>query len=561
MNWTGGKLQLHARNTDTTVKRQQQHFAKVRKRRQFGHPDGSLPFHPEFLIRKDAVFFAPNNVDSEASGDLQLRGRGLSRQPRLDEYESTVKESKSGSPEDQGPLIPQTYKNRHENTSHIHDTKLDLNSAVSSAVRDEREPLGRRLNDNDFQQKKLMLLNQDDWAGLRLTRPLPTDFSERAKKGEFGKRRKVNRRQLNHQGGGTTAEEPIGHDLHSGTAGDPKPLQGSGRLGQPRNLSHSEDGSECRVPEFSTNLGLSNANSRTLLSGPVRYRSRPPLQYPEAIDVKIGRDALQSTQLPETLMNTPPNLSTRWSDMMLLDNIHSPKQAPVVEAQASKSMLLKKRQLNISNVPRENESSPCPQNYMQEQNMRPRHGSGISSQGLGMNILSYHQFRPGFGTSPMDPKICASFERGLPVQRKKKSPPKPTFADCSESTSDEERLKQVGIPNPKMISTYQDDGQCLELRFPSRVERSIAADENIAQQDDADELWRKFVFGDDLISSTSEHSQGTDLLKMSALDKYQTFGTSTDRPGVEYDEHLQGQFSDAQSQNISLAANYISSEK
>ena len=54
MNWTGGRLQRHSRNTgNRVINRQKQHFAKVRTQLQNGTAQHTIPFRPSFLQEVD----------------------------------------------------------------------------------------------------------------------------------------------------------------------------------------------------------------------------------------------------------------------------------------------------------------------------------------------------------------------------------------------------------------------------------------------------------------------------------------------------------------------------
>jgi hypothetical protein len=143
--------------------------------------------------------------------------------------------------------------------------------------RERVEPSIGNLKD-DLHRDKLRLLQQEDWAGLRLTRPISIDFVDRRRKENFGKRRKI------HQSHSKT------HDQVSG----PRPHQ----------LIHYGPLDEAGGPYMSGALPRA-ADTETI------------------INVRIGNDALQATQTHLSTLAEDRQLSGSFSrrstDSMLLD--------------------------------------------------------------------------------------------------------------------------------------------------------------------------------------------------------------------------------------------------
>src|ERR1700712_2559335 len=162
MNWTGGRLQRHSKKTDKTVRRQQQHFAKVRQRQHSGFHASSSPFRPNFASEMASLPYLPHSGSLVKSRNIQPANGNSARQSTLDQYESLA------------PVVRrlQSLKKRPK-LVHLQDAALH---AARSPVRNQGSAdnpvptegpqnlasgqLRDQVNKSGFQEKKLHLLGQ-----------------------------------------------------------------------------------------------------------------------------------------------------------------------------------------------------------------------------------------------------------------------------------------------------------------------------------------------------------------------------------------------------------------
>lgn len=207
MNWTGGRLQRHSRNTNAVTAKQKQHFARVRARLQNGERAQTVPFQPNFLPREDSILSA--GLTPFGRGSHRHAGHARHRQRTLEEYDTTAplahrlsslkKKSRQAQNVDRG-----SSRNKSERPSshhHINPRKRTpqdskSSSSVSSQGDSEQSRQGTTRNedlsteDAVLEANRKRLLQQEDWVGLGVSQPLMMEFASR--QSGIAKRRKAN---------------------------------------------------------------------------------------------------------------------------------------------------------------------------------------------------------------------------------------------------------------------------------------------------------------------------------------------------------------------------------
>ncbi|KAF2418509.1 hypothetical protein EJ08DRAFT_54204 [Tothia fuscella] len=169
MNWTGGRLQRHQKNSgNTAANRQKQHFAKVRQQLQNGEVQSEAPLAHRLASIKERSSLSPTYTS--AGKDLKAR--------------------------DTLPSSGLPAQSSHDISRQSLDTRK---SRVKSHASSPSSGLKKRLihqstEDSCLESSKKRLLSQYDWVGLAPTRPLQMRFSSHQDKERIGKRRKIDRK-------------------------------------------------------------------------------------------------------------------------------------------------------------------------------------------------------------------------------------------------------------------------------------------------------------------------------------------------------------------------------
>ncbi|KAF2757630.1 hypothetical protein EJ05DRAFT_486663 [Pseudovirgaria hyperparasitica] len=204
MNWTGGRLQRHSKNsTNTVVSRQKQHFARVRAQLQ-STASPTVPFIPSFaqaeqdrLVGRKAYQGRPHRRDKP---DLDaIHERPTERTPlstewylgrNLDHYRSQTEVPK--------PKLLRERAVSKEKTLHVERPFKQQGQLYDPHARlTDQNPPDRNAqdmhaaDDGNFDDERRRLLQQDDWVGIAPSRPLQMHFRSRREKSRVGKRRKV----------------------------------------------------------------------------------------------------------------------------------------------------------------------------------------------------------------------------------------------------------------------------------------------------------------------------------------------------------------------------------
>jgi hypothetical protein len=210
MNWTGGRLSRHSRNTKGSLtQRQKQYFAKVRNNSLNGGQKGS-PIKWSFFEQDQNV---PQHNLPDPSAAASLSSKQASNQPGRSLYDNTRKrvkqrdEARPKSPataatqqkhpsppkvrllhneydlnhqpfdsHEETLMLPQVSKRRR------HASLVQVEVAVLTQVPEEEESL---------EDRRRKILNKSDWVGADLQRPLKLKYTALTADGKIGKRRRI----------------------------------------------------------------------------------------------------------------------------------------------------------------------------------------------------------------------------------------------------------------------------------------------------------------------------------------------------------------------------------
>ncbi|KAF2838427.1 hypothetical protein M501DRAFT_1017435 [Patellaria atrata CBS 101060] len=250
MNWTGGRLQRHAKNNNSVVARQKQYFSKVRTKLQndTSMNQGHILFKPEFLLGNDDSI----NVNLPiGEGTRTHVGHSKMRQSILEDYGNVAPLAKrlssmkhrTSSPDSKDSRKKQKKfhtrersnfsfhaedhgssrkKNRDEPGRHIHGHREKRKDRGELDDTHDKDSIG---GGQQLELSRQRLLQQRDWVGLAPTRPLRLSFSNGKDEENIGKRRKVARNSFRMSG-----EPPLRRDvLRKGLPQDDDPFM-SGAL-------------------------------------------------------------------------------------------------------------------------------------------------------------------------------------------------------------------------------------------------------------------------------------------------------------------------------------------
>lgn len=268
MNWVGGKLHRHSKTNSKPAKaRQREYFAKQKGKLSSQSLSYFENFKPDFL--------------SPAKSSSQRK----CLQQKLEEFESVAPvANRLGSMRSKASMgLQRRTAKQHSQTKidltprRTHDAQSgggshhqEIGQGVPSPLEAAAQPGSPEKSLDRAQwlkEQRNKLLAQDDWAGLRATRPLQMSFISDAERAMIGKRRKINA-----DGGSTWPTRRIQH-----------------------------------------------ATSRSAESSPMWGHASPRNRRAEDISVRIGMNALDSTQH----MSQADSMafgSLRSTESMLLDN-------------------------------------------------------------------------------------------------------------------------------------------------------------------------------------------------------------------------------------------------
>lgn len=233
MNWTGGRLQRHSRNSagKSLSYTQKQHFAKVRSRLQNG-PRAVSPLNFSLLHAARDARQARESKREAPDGELEGRPK---RQKTLSEYATTAalaSRLKAMKPRQVTPgrgtsTGLQHGAKRPEPGSAANSSRAQYNALAgyrpsSAPEATARDQMDNRSNDGyeagwrykpessrpnvfpttlagnrsaakteSLEDKRQSLLQQDDWVGTAITRPLKISFPGANDRGKVGRRRRI----------------------------------------------------------------------------------------------------------------------------------------------------------------------------------------------------------------------------------------------------------------------------------------------------------------------------------------------------------------------------------
>ncbi|QDS75998.1 hypothetical protein FKW77_004509 [Venturia effusa] len=204
MNWTGGRLQRHSKNSakSTDLARQKQHFAAVRQRLQNGATPQGTPFRPSFLIRHGSDL--GQGVTPFVQGSQSHTGHPKAKQKSLDDYSSTAplaqrlssmqrRSARSAEPLERRRQLPSGVHHHEAAGKDVSSTRSQTDAASNSSRHSGSRKRGHsKLGDEALLElSKKRLLMQTDWIGLTNSRPLQMSFTSRQDRDRIGKRRKI----------------------------------------------------------------------------------------------------------------------------------------------------------------------------------------------------------------------------------------------------------------------------------------------------------------------------------------------------------------------------------
>lgn len=228
MNWTGGRLQRHSRNSGgkSLTNIQKQHFAKVRTRLQNGpravspldfslfhaaqdrHEDTRLKEEDARLERQPKRQRTLREYDSTAA----LANRLSSMKPRLTSHRRGLSSQLRPSREPAERRYPHSHHGEAAKRAPITMPAITIREGVDDLYddNDEEEPeqypqSSRRstsftlpprnptvLEHKTLEDQRQSLLEQEDWVGTAIIRPLKISFPTSKNRDKIGRRRKIN---------------------------------------------------------------------------------------------------------------------------------------------------------------------------------------------------------------------------------------------------------------------------------------------------------------------------------------------------------------------------------
>jgi hypothetical protein len=337
MNWVGGSLHRHSKRQLVTGKRSHQGKG-AKSGRIEGNNAGSFTFRPNFLHADCDITNGPSN-----------------RQARLDEYpdiapvvhllqEMHESNQSALSSRSRDPRRKQR-SNIEPDTVHFQTKAGTVNNPITVAESEDEEKDSLEYNQdgtpwesdpNGLSRKRLQLLNQMDWAGLKHSRPLRINFTKH--------KNKVLQRRLHPAESASTRPEENFYE------------RGQHTLSRPTRDGDSE-----------------NYMSRNL----------PPIA--PSIQVKIGTDALQSTHL-----STGYDMPNQWDRVMLPHEAEH--NLPVQSNGPSQDMASEERAYNWETQPKLRSGSWLEENTLIDRQRDVQEQKDADSSGINKTISPSHPF-------------------------------------------------------------------------------------------------------------------------------------------------------------------------
>ncbi len=227
MNWTGGRLQRHSKqNGNVLVNRQKQHFAQVRTNLLHAPPRRSSPFLPSYLRDRDAAESAPRTHRRQKTleefesvapvverlGSLRQRADGGRRRKRkVEEQVEGDADADADAVGRSGQRNVRARAGRDERDGDAGEHRVRSSTLDESLIREKTRGSKEQDEQSLLEENRKKLLQWSDWAALAPTRPLrgtaKTPLTTRKPETE---RRKPD---LIHRAGDTFALAPRKHGL------------------------------------------------------------------------------------------------------------------------------------------------------------------------------------------------------------------------------------------------------------------------------------------------------------------------------------------------------------
>jgi hypothetical protein len=311
MNWTGGRLQRHQKNSgNTSLRRQKQHFAKVRQQLQNGEvTPQSMRFRPSSLLTevsnlRDGI--TPSSIvlqkPSSESNKFQAKLEDFSATAPLARRLASIKKRSSPLQHVHTSKLKAVALQDHRKhiqgpssftpTSALRLRKTRIKSHISSSTSDQkRHNVHRVIGKDSLEASRHTLLAKSDWVGLSPSRPLQMQFSSYQEKERIGKRRKIDREIKSrreqfrdesvhfNKGVGKTPEREI--CVNSVLGGIPKDI--NVRIGDDALISQVSI-TQQQIPQVEALLTLPRESSDTMLfdaeqAGELRYWAAEAHRY------------------------------------------------------------------------------------------------------------------------------------------------------------------------------------------------------------------------------------------------------------------------------------------
>ncbi|KAF2654605.1 hypothetical protein K491DRAFT_464235 [Lophiostoma macrostomum CBS 122681] len=218
MNWTGGSLQRHSKNAHKgIVRRQKQHFAKVRTALQNRPLTSATPFRPSFL--EDEHLTVSGQMPSFGLGSVRHTGHAK----RYERCASPVSRQRHAPLGGRASYSIDAVEHMQNTRAAAHAASSASASSVGTAgstlcklrrVAQKKGASDVDVEDQLLEANRQRLLQKQDWAGLVPTRPVSMHFASRKEKEGIGKRRRVHGHSAmqHHQACDNTERSSIGEE-------------------------------------------------------------------------------------------------------------------------------------------------------------------------------------------------------------------------------------------------------------------------------------------------------------------------------------------------------------
>ncbi|PVI05187.1 hypothetical protein DM02DRAFT_650845 [Periconia macrospinosa] len=181
MNWTGGSLHRLKNTKNGIVQKQKAHFARARARLQSGSRRSSPPVPPTYLAADEEL---------EHRWPPALKSN-ISRPHDKTDQPGNIRPSASPVDQDHGDAA-HAYSPREGSPDLFSDSKEENSTPVARLTheRKRKREHGNANSADTLSARKMMLLRQQDWAGLTRSKPAELHVQSFTDKEMIGKRRK-----------------------------------------------------------------------------------------------------------------------------------------------------------------------------------------------------------------------------------------------------------------------------------------------------------------------------------------------------------------------------------